>query len=225
MWYDRGSIPCHITEISVLWVCFIVLTPPVGDIWYTKLAAIFLLVRVVIITIQIILCSFLWTFRQWIEINPSSSQSKCHVIASSRCHFNQIFGHSVIIIITGQIIYMKWQLTRSRSGCWGKEKAAPYTFGFMDEPTSLFGMVFRLHILQLFLLVLGSTRCFSLRIDMQSLHPHSTWSQFTESIEDMCCNEKHTCHWSNLSIIFEQLLSRKHISKVQVFLPLSLLLC
>jgi hypothetical protein len=40
----------------------------------------------------------------------------------------------------------------------------------------------------------------------------------------MSRNEEHTGHWSDLSIIFGQLLPRKVHGKEQVFLPLSLLL-
>ena len=33
MWYNREYVVSHIGEISVLWVCFLLLAQPVGDIW------------------------------------------------------------------------------------------------------------------------------------------------------------------------------------------------
>jgi len=60
MWCDRYYLACHIGEISLLWVRVLLLSAPVGDIWYPEYTANLHSVGVVIITIQITLLPELW---------------------------------------------------------------------------------------------------------------------------------------------------------------------
>jgi len=53
MWYDSDCIVCHIREIGVQWVHFLMMSPPVGDIWYPKCTANLYGVGVIIIMSQI----------------------------------------------------------------------------------------------------------------------------------------------------------------------------
>lgn len=72
VWYDTRYLSCHMTEIGILWVCFLLLLPSVVDIQYLQYTANLNWVGVGIINIQIILPPALWEIRCWIKILPSS---------------------------------------------------------------------------------------------------------------------------------------------------------
>jgi hypothetical protein len=74
MWFDRIYVVCYIGESGVLWVCFILLVPPVGNIRQPKCTANFKGVEVVVITFWINLTLVLWCFRCWIQIQHCSRQ-------------------------------------------------------------------------------------------------------------------------------------------------------
>ena len=59
----------------------------------------------------------LWRFRRWIQIEPCSCQSVCRAIAWSGYWYSYAFRRSVFFIITGQIIWIKRWLTKSRILC------------------------------------------------------------------------------------------------------------
>jgi len=92
----------------------------------------------------------------------------------------------------------------------------------IDRYMSTVGTVFILQVLQKGLLVLGSSGCLILRIDIHSFVPLSKWSQLQEGIEDRCRNEEHAYRWSHFSAIIGQHLSSLLHGEAQVFLPLSL---
>jgi len=85
MWYDREYVARHIGEISVLWVLFLLLPPPVRSVRYPKCTANLHCVAVVIIEIWINLPPVLWCIRRWTQIEPGGRQSACHAITSSGC--------------------------------------------------------------------------------------------------------------------------------------------
>jgi len=118
---------------------------------------------------------------------------------------------------------LSW-LTRSWSHCGRGKVVAQDTFRFSDQQTLMFGIAFILHILQKSLQVLGNIRILILRINIHSLVLHLKQSQHLERIKDMGWNVKHTRRRSDFSIIFGQLLAYTLYGKVQVFLPLSLVL-
>jgi len=93
IWFDREYIACHIGVIGLLWFCFLLLAPPVGDIRYPKCPGILHWVVVVIIEISTNLPPVLWRFRRWIQIEPCGGQSVCCAIALSRCHVSHIVRH------------------------------------------------------------------------------------------------------------------------------------
>jgi len=74
MRYDRDNIVCHIREISVLWMCVLLLRLPVGDNPYSKCSATLPVVRVVIIVIWIHWPPVLLWLWWWIQIEPCSWQ-------------------------------------------------------------------------------------------------------------------------------------------------------
>ena len=59
---------CHIGEIGILWVCFLLLVPPVGYVQNPKCTANLHWVGVVIIEIWINLPPVKWCFRWGIQI-------------------------------------------------------------------------------------------------------------------------------------------------------------
>jgi len=67
VWYDREYIQCQSREIGVLWVCFLSLILPVGDVLNPKCAANICTVGVVIIHIRIHLPQF------WVESRGHST--------------------------------------------------------------------------------------------------------------------------------------------------------
>jgi hypothetical protein len=70
----------------------------------------------------------------------------------------------------------------------------------------MFGAVFVPHILQKFFPVLGIIRRLLLRIHIHCLVLVPKSSQLPEIIKNMCYNEKKIGCWTDLSIIFGQLL-------------------
>jgi len=68
MWYDREYVACHIGEISVIWVCILLLAPAVGYIRYPKCTANCHQIAVVIIEIWINMPPILCSIRRWIQI-------------------------------------------------------------------------------------------------------------------------------------------------------------
>jgi hypothetical protein len=51
MWYDRKYVACHIGDVGLLWVCFVLRVPPVGNIGQPECTANLNGVRVVVIMI------------------------------------------------------------------------------------------------------------------------------------------------------------------------------
>jgi len=74
MWYDREYILCHIEEISVLWVRFLLWTLPVGYVRYPQCIANRHWVGVVITEIWITLHPVFWCSRRRIQIEPGRCQ-------------------------------------------------------------------------------------------------------------------------------------------------------
>jgi len=70
----REYIVCHIKEIGVLWVHFLLSAPPVPNIQYSKYTSNVHRICVVIITVWINLPPVLWWFRQWIQVVGSRCQ-------------------------------------------------------------------------------------------------------------------------------------------------------
>jgi len=93
MWHDREYVACLIREISVLWVRWLFLKPPGGNIQYPQCTTDLHGVGVVIIKARINLPPVLRWFRWWIQIEPSSCEYARCTIASFGCHFNYIFRH------------------------------------------------------------------------------------------------------------------------------------
>jgi len=93
MSYDREYVVCHIGEITLLWLCFLLLMPTIGDTRYAKFSANLHWVGVVIIKIGIDMSPVLWCFRRWIQIEPGSGQWECCMIALSGCRFNDASRH------------------------------------------------------------------------------------------------------------------------------------
>ena len=116
-------------------------------------------------------------------------------------------------------------LTRSWSHCGVDKIVVWYAFGFGDQQTSMFSVVFVPHILQKGLLVLASIWSLVFRINIHSLVPVPKQSQLPQMIKDMCYNDKNTSCTSNFSIIFGQLLPRKLHRKLSVIILLWLFLC
>jgi len=105
-----------------------------------------------------------------------------------------------------------------------KNVAAHNLFGLNGRPSSLFGTVCVLHILQKCLRVLGIIWSIVISIDMHSLVPLQKWSQPPDRIKDMGWHAQNTSLWSYFSILFRQHMSHKLHGEVWVFLPLSILL-
>jgi len=74
MWYDREYVACHIGEIGMIWVCFLLLTPRIGDIRYPKCTTNLHWVAVVIIKIGSNLPPVGWCVRRWIHVEPGGGQ-------------------------------------------------------------------------------------------------------------------------------------------------------
>jgi len=68
IWYDGEYVACHIGEIGIIWVCFLVLTPLVNDIRDRECTANHHRVGMVLIMIRINVSPVLWLIRQWIQI-------------------------------------------------------------------------------------------------------------------------------------------------------------
>jgi len=88
MWYDINTVACHIWVISVPWVHFLWLAPPVSGIRNAKYSANLGGVGVVIIMIRINLVPVLPLFMWGISIEPCGSQEACCSITSSGCPFS-----------------------------------------------------------------------------------------------------------------------------------------
>jgi len=91
MSYNRVYVVCHIGEIDVLWVHFILLAPPVSDIRWSKCTANLHWVGVVIIMIRINLPPVLWWLKRWIQIEPCGCPCGCCAIALSGCRSSHAF--------------------------------------------------------------------------------------------------------------------------------------
>jgi len=74
MWYDWSYVACDIREIGVLWVHFLLLSPPVCYIQYPQCTANSHWVGVVMIKNPINLPADLWWFRQRIQNEPCGGQ-------------------------------------------------------------------------------------------------------------------------------------------------------
>jgi len=92
MWYDREYAACHIGDIGVLWVRFILLPPPAGYVWDATCTANLHWVGVVVIQIWINWPPVLWILRRWIQIEPGGRKFACCPITSPRCHFCHILS-------------------------------------------------------------------------------------------------------------------------------------
>ena len=90
MRYDRKYVLCDIGEISVLWVCFLLLAPPVGYVRYTKCTTNLHLVVVVIFEIWLNWPTVVWYFRRQIQIEPGCGESACCTITSLWCRLSHI---------------------------------------------------------------------------------------------------------------------------------------
>jgi len=93
MWYDREYVTCHMGEIGVLWVRFLLLGPPVCYVRNPKCTANLYWFGLLIIEIWINLSPVLWCFRQRIQIEPCRGQWAYCSIASSVCHLTHIVRH------------------------------------------------------------------------------------------------------------------------------------
>jgi len=107
MWYDRESIAFHSREISVLWVCFLLVVPPVRDILCLKCTSNLHRVGVVIIQNGIYWVQVIRRFRQWIQWETCGCQWVYCVIGAFVCRFIHVFRHSVLCIIDRPIIWIK----------------------------------------------------------------------------------------------------------------------
>jgi len=74
MWYEREYVARHIGEIGVLWVRFLLLSPPVGYVRYPKCTANLHWVWVVILEIWIDLPPVRGCLRRRIQIEPWGGQ-------------------------------------------------------------------------------------------------------------------------------------------------------
>jgi len=70
----RWYVACHIGEIGVLWVHFLLLAPTLGYVQYPMCSATHHWLGVVIIEIWINLSPVLWCFRRWFQIELGGSQ-------------------------------------------------------------------------------------------------------------------------------------------------------
>jgi len=168
MWYERQYVVCHIAEIGIHWPCFFLLVPPVGNIGQPTCTAHLNWVRVVVITIWINLPPGVWCFRRWIQMEPCRGQWAYCVITASGCHFSHILKCYVFIIIAGQMIWIKWWLTRSTS-CCGEGVVAPKSFGFIDWRSPVFGTVLVTPVLQKRVLIIRGIQSLIIRIDIHSV--------------------------------------------------------
>jgi len=124
IWYDTDYVACHIGMISVHWVRFVLLAPPVGYVQFPTATANFYWVGVVVIEIWMNLHPVLKRFRLRIQIEPGGSQLAYCRIASSVCLPSHTVRCWVLFIITRHIIWIKGRLTESSSRCRGDEIAA-----------------------------------------------------------------------------------------------------
>jgi len=198
---------CHVGKIGILWVRFILLTPPVSYVQQPKCTANLHWIAVVIIEIGFNLPPVHGCFRRRIWKEPGGGQLACCAIALSRCRLSPIFRRWVLFIIAGRILWIKRWLTGSWSCCRVDEIAAREAFLHIDWHTSMFGTEFILHIPHKWFLVLGSIWCLVLRFKMHSVVRHSKRSQLPKRMEHMCSNKKHARHGSYSSVVFGQLLS------------------
>jgi len=202
MWYDTDYVMCHIGEIGILWLLFLLLMPPASDIQRPKSTANLHGVEVVIINIWINLPPVVGCFTRWIQIGLCCCRYGCCAIHSSVCRFRHSLNHSVFFIIPAQIVCIKRRLIKSRGLSREKEIAARNILGFDDGHLSMFGTVLVLPILQKRLLVLDCIKSLVLSINIHSLVPHCIRSHLPETIEDMCQKEKHSSCFSYFSILY-----------------------
>lgn len=92
MLYDRECIICHISEIGIVWVWFLLLTPSVSDISYPKYTANLHWVEVVIIKILINLAPTLGWFRRSFQMERCGSPYVCGVITPSGGRFSHVLN-------------------------------------------------------------------------------------------------------------------------------------
>jgi len=90
IWYNGEYVVFHIGEMSVHWVCFLLLAPPGGDVSDPRGTANLHWVGVVILEIWINLPPVLWCFRWCIQIEPGDSEYTCGAFASSGCHSSHV---------------------------------------------------------------------------------------------------------------------------------------
>jgi len=95
MWHAREYVTCHIREIGVLWVHFLLLSLPVCDIRYPNCPSNLLWVRVVIMKIRINNHTVLLWFRRWIQKEPCGGEYACCMIGFSRCHLSPFRGFTL----------------------------------------------------------------------------------------------------------------------------------
>lgn len=144
---------------------------------------------------------------QWVRIEPYSCREACCAIAMSGCHFIHIYRRLCFFIIAGRIIWINRSLTRFRSHCVGDEVVDPYSPGFNDWQTSMFGILFILHILQKHNQQWGRIRSLVFSIDIDCLVPLPKRLQLLQRMKEVCCYEKHTHRWSDFSTILGKLVS------------------
>jgi hypothetical protein len=165
-----------------------------------------------------------WYFRRWIQTEGGGYPRVCCVITSSEGYFSHTYWCYELIIIAGEIIWIKWPWTKSWTLCREEDIAIKNTFRFNDGNSSIFGTVCILHILQYDLVVLDIVRSLILMSIIRCLVPLPEWSQLPEKLTDICRNLKQIGHWSYFCILFVPLLLRNLYSQVFVFLPLCLFL-
>jgi len=133
MWYNRGYIAWLTGEISVVWVCFLLLVPPPDEIRKPNCTASLNSVGVVIIKIWITIPLVLLWFSRWMQIETGSCQSKRSTATFSGGHFSHMFRCYVFFILPGQIIQIRSRLTGSRSCCRGEEIDPWHFLGLLTD--------------------------------------------------------------------------------------------
>jgi len=205
MRYVGECISCHSRESSVLGVRFLLMSPPVGDIWYPQCIANLHWVAVIIIEIWNNLPPVLRWIQQGIRIEPGGDQQACCAIAFPGCRSTHIDWQYVLFIIAGQITWLKGRLIGSSCGCQGEVLVEQYAFSFNDQHISMFRKESILHILQKCLLVVSCIWSLILEINTHSHLPYPKWSTLKEQMKGIwvwwiSCHVPHCRDWHTLGV-------------------------
>jgi len=156
---------------------------------------------------QIELCHSYWVY--------------CAITSSGHC-FSHIIRRPVFYIISGQVISVIRWLTRFGSHCRADEIDTQHCFEFNDRQRPMFGTQFIPHICLKALLVLGSTWSYVFTINIHSYVTRPEQSHLPERNKVNFYIDMHSRCQSHFSTLFWQRLACSHGSKVQVFIPFSL---